>query len=423
MAVDKRRGLMYNPLPMETSTPSVQKAAGLKQMFIIGSAWLGMSAFFAFDMSSMPLFFNARIEQKWIVGLILGMMGGFGIVMAPVVGIMSDKIRHRLGRRRPLMIVGLPLFVLVLVGTQYIPWVWLIALVWPLAYFFHLIIERPWSALIPDLFPRDKRATANGVAQLMGGCGNLLFFVVGAYLWARNEEATFYLVAAVYAVGILTVLFGIKEKPTHLVEPRGVTGEKLRDYVKGLRKHKALLRFTFAQLFWQTGFQGVLPWLTSFGTKDIGMSMELSFMLLALAVAVQIAFSIPVGMLADRVGHKLVTSAGLVIFAGINVWIVFVHSVPILFVMMGLVALGFCIVMVVPYAMVVNLIPDDRMAEFIGIAWISIYVSVFLGRLLTGFLIDSFGSYRSIFVFAAICHTVGLLLLQGVEEKREQEKG
>lgn len=403
---------------MEQTTPSPQKTAGAKQMVLIGSAWFGMSVFLAFDMSSIPLFLNARIEQKWIVGLILGMMGGFGIVMAPVVGMMSDKIRHRLGRRRPLMIVGLPLIALVLVTTQYIPWAWLLGLFWPLAYLFHLLIERPWSALIPDLFPPDKRATANGVAQLMGGCGNLMYFLVGAYLWARSEEATFYLVAALYAVGILTVVFGIKEEPTHLVEPREKTSGKLRDYFEGLREHKALLRFTFAQLFWQTGLQGVLPWLTSFGTEDIGMSVELSFMPLALAVGVLIVFAIPIGMLADKVGHKLVTSAGLVIFAVINIWIVFVHSVPLLFVLMGFVALGFCIVMVVPYAIVVNLIPSERMAEFIGIAWISIYMSVFLGRLFTGFLIDSFGSYRPIFIFAAISYTIGLLLLQGVKENR-----
>lgn len=402
---------------METTTP-FQKTVGPKEMFIIGGAWLGMNAFFAFDVASIPLFFNARIEQKWVVGLILGMMGGFGIVMAPVVGMMSDKVRHRLGRRRPLMIVGLPFFVIVLVMTQYIPWVWLMALIWPLAYFFHLIVERPWSALIPDLFPPHKRATANGVCQLMGGCGNLVYFLVGAYLWARSEEATFYLVAAVYLVGVLAVVFGIKERPSHLDESRPGTGGSPLNYFRGLLKQRDLLRFTFAQLFWQTGLQGVLPWLTSFGTKDMGMSLELSFMLLALAVGIQIVFSVPVGMLADKVGHKLVASAGLAIFAIINICIVFVHSVPLLFVLMGIVALGFCIVLVVPYAIVVNLIPAERMGEFLGVAWVSIYISVFFGRLLTGFLIDSFGSYRAIFVFAAVSHVVGLLLLQGVKEKK-----
>jgi MFS family permease len=141
-------------------------------------------------------------------------------------------------------------------------------------------------------------------------------------------------------------------------------------------------------------------------------------MILALSVSVLIVFAFPVGLLADRVGHKRVTSVGLAVFVIMNLCVVFVHSVPLLFVVMGIVAFGFCIIMVVPYALVVNLIPEDRMAELIGVAWVAIYVSVFAGPFLSGMLIDAFGSYRPIFVFAAVCHAISLFLLQGVPEKK-----
>jgi len=403
---------------MEAVMASSQQQSSLKAMFFIGTAWFGMSAFFAFNTASVPMFFNARIEQKWIVGLILGTMGGLGIIMSPILGMASDRIRHRLGRRRPLMILGLPFIVAVLVAMQYMPSVALMALVWPLAYFFHLVIERPWGALMPDIFPPDKRATANGVCQVMGGAGNLLYFVVGGYVWARNEEITFYLVAAVYAAGILAVVFGIKEKPTHLDPPRTQKRMKVLEYIAGLREHREVLRYAFACFFWSTGLNGILPWLTSFGTQGMGMSVELSFMILALSVGVVILLSLPVGMLADRVGHKRVARAGLVIFVVVNVLVVFVESVPLLFILMGIVAVGFCIIMVVPYALLMNLIPEDRMAELIGVASISVYLSILVGPTLAGFLIDAFGSYRPIFVFAAVCHGLGFLFLQGVTEKK-----
>jgi MFS family permease len=85
---------------------------------------------------------------------------------------------------------------------------------------------------------------------------------------------------------------------------------------------------------------------------------------------------------------------------------------------MGIVAVGFCIIMVVPYALLMNLIPEDRMAELIGVASISVYLSILVGPTLAGFLIDAFGSYRPIFVFAAVCHGLGFLFLQGVTEKK-----
>ncbi len=419
LSMDKGIFLLYNRAAMNTDNISFRKSTGLKAMLLIGIAWVGMNVFFSFNMASIPLFFRARIDQKWIVGLILSMMGAFGIFLSPLVGMMSDKIRHRLGRRRPLMILALPFMGAVIALTQYIPWLWLMACVWPLAYFFHLIIERPWSALIPDLFPMDKRATANGVVQLMGGMGSLLYFVSVWFLWARNEEATFHLVALVYVIGTLVLIFGIRETPTHLNERATAQRAKLGDYLRGLREHTMLTRYILASLFWNIGLNGVLFWLTAFGTEDIGMSVELSFMPLALSVGILILFAVPVGMLADRVGHKRVTTVGLAIFVVINTCILFVHSIPLVFVLMGIVAFGFCIIVVVPYAIAVNLMPADRMAEFIGIAWIPIYVSILIGPFLSGLLIDIFDSYRPIFLFAAVSHAIGLVLLQGVQERRE----
>ncbi|MBI4832050.1 MAG: MFS transporter [Candidatus Lindowbacteria bacterium] len=413
---------------LSPNTATNRNSSTIKTMFLVGAAWFGMNAFFAFDLASMPLFFNDRIEQKWVVGLILGMMGGFGILVAPLFGLISDRIRHRLGRRRPMMLIGLPLFITLLIVTQYMHTIWLMAIIWPFVYLFHLVVERPWGALMPDLFPPDKRATANGVSQLLGASASLLYFVLGRYLWARNEELTFYVVAAVYAAGILALVFGIKENPTDMneskveggrskVERIGEKGKRL-NYITGLLEHRDLLKYTLACLFWSMGLNGVLPWLTSFGTEDLGMSVELSFLPLALSVVVIIIFSVPFGILADRIGHKALTSIGLLIMVLVNICVVFVHSIPLVFVLMGIVAFGFCIIVVVPYALMVNLIPEDRMAELIGISSISVYVSILIGKPLSGFLIDAFGSYRPIFIFAAVNHALGLLFLQGVKEKK-----
>ena len=93
---------------METSSANGRENSDLKTMLLIGCAWFGMNVFFSFNLAAIPLFFNARIEQNWIVGLILGMMGAFGMVLSPFLGMFSDRLRHRLGRRRPMMLLGLP---------------------------------------------------------------------------------------------------------------------------------------------------------------------------------------------------------------------------------------------------------------------------------------------------------------------------
>jgi MFS family permease len=251
----------------------------------------------------------------------------------------------------------------------------------------------------------------------MGGSGSLLYFVLGGYVWARSQEATFFLVALAYAAGISMVLFGIAERPTHLDEVKPKATTTFWNYLRDLRKHEALLNYALASLFWQVGLNAVLPWLTSFGTIEMGMSVEMSFLILALSVGVLIAFAVPVGLLADRFGRLRLTSLGLLLFVIVNSAVFFVHSIPLLFVLMGIVSFGFCILMVVPYAMMVDLIPEERMGELIGVAVVPVYLSILIGPSFAGLLIDIFGSYRPVFALAAACHAVGFALLLRVKEK------
>ena len=61
--IDKESLFGYNPHLMET-TLNPSRSSTLKNMVLIGAAWFWMNAFFSFNMASVPLFFNERIEQK-----------------------------------------------------------------------------------------------------------------------------------------------------------------------------------------------------------------------------------------------------------------------------------------------------------------------------------------------------------------------
>jgi predicted MFS family arabinose efflux permease len=63
-----------------------------------------------------------------------------------------------------------------------------------------------------------------------------------------------------------------------------------------------------------------------------------------------------------------------------------------------------------------DLIPEERTAEFVGLNYLSQTSSLILGALVGGILIDLFG-YRSIFVAAAVFTIIGLLGLQFVHPR------
>jgi len=72
----------------------------------------------------------------------------------------------------------------------------------------------------------------------------------------------------------------------------------------------------------------------------------------------------------------------------------------------------------VGYAFMLDLIPEERTAEFVGFNYLSQTSSLIVGALVVGILIDSFG-YRSIFPAAAAFTVIGLVLIQFVRPKRK----
>jgi predicted MFS family arabinose efflux permease len=83
----------------------------------------------------------------------------------------------------------------------------------------------------------------------------------------------------------------------------------------------------------------------------------------------------------------------------------------------GLAGVPFAAVMAVGYAFYLDLVPEDRTAEFVGIGVLTIATAQFVGPLIGGQLIDALG-YRSLFPVAALLQLVGLLLLQLVRPAR-----
>src|SRR5712692_4960842 len=87
----------------------------------------------------------------------------------PVVGAISDYVTFRMGRRRPFMITGIVLNVLVLLAFAFSPtWfpnsilLFMFALLFLLLQFSNNVANAPWSAIIADKVPLRQRGLASG---------------------------------------------------------------------------------------------------------------------------------------------------------------------------------------------------------------------------------------------------------------------
>jgi MFS family permease len=86
----------------------------------------------------------------------------------------------------------------------------------------------------------------------------------------------------------------------------------------------------------------------------------------------------------------------------------------------GISAIPFAGVMVVGLAYMLDLVPRNRTAEFVGFSVISVAAAQIVGPLIGGKLIDELG-YRSIFPAAALSMVVGLVILQFVSARQSSQ--
>ena len=140
-------------------------------------------------------------------------------------------------------------------------------------------------------------------------------------------------------------------------------------------------------------------------------------MLASLAFAlVSIISMLPLGMLGDKVGRKGLLTSMLALWTVVFVLMGLVRNVTQALILSGLAGIPFAAIRGVGYAYMLDLIPEERTAEFVGLNYLSQTLSLVFGALVGGLLIDLFG-YRSIFAAAGIFTLVGVIMLQFVRAR------
>jgi predicted MFS family arabinose efflux permease len=130
---------------------------------------------------------------------------------------------------------------------------------------------------------------------------------------------------------------------------------------------------------------------------------------LTVSSVVTTAFSLPLGMLGDRVDRKRMLCWMWGLFAAFHLIMVLAQDFGQVVILMGLAGVPMAALAGVGYAFYLDLIPEERTAEFVGIHAVSVYAGSTVGVLIGGMLIDTLG-YRSMFPASAIFFAAALLV-------------
>lgn len=252
------------------------------------------------------------------------------VVVNPLVGALSDYTTLRLGRRRPYMIFGTVLNVLVLIGFAFSPgWFPNAALLGIFIFLFILLqfsnnlANSPWSAIIADKVPKAQRGFSSGfcglftLLGLIGGsltAGVLLNKKDALPLYNNEIIRIFLLIAALQIIVVAYTVLTVKETPLP-AEARFSLRESVRDLIFKPTRYPDFSWVLLARLLVMMGVWGVFYFLQYYFDDVLHVSGEQfsGALFLPIMLATAMPTSILAGWASDRWGRK-----SLVYLSGIN---------------------------------------------------------------------------------------------------------
>jgi maltose/moltooligosaccharide transporter len=395
-----------------------QPKIGIGKMMLIGVGWFGVQFFWGFNTAVMPLFLNKFTDTKTMIGLVLSLAGVAGCIVPPIVGYISDRTSGRFGRRRPYIFCGLLGVLICLFALPQLAAFTMVAVVSCLMYFSLRSAETPYLSLLPDIVPPEQRGSASGVMNLFGGIGLISYFIIGGSIWEKNPHFSFYLVAVIAFAAALITISILREPDVPLEELSGGGGPFA--YVKGVTSESSAMRFFIAQFFWWLGFWIITSFVVLFITEELGVPEKEAFNVLAVFSIVSALFALPLGILGDKVGRRNLLSVAVFLWGVFYIIVGLSQTLTQILLLVGFTAIPFAAVMSVGLAYLLDLIPPERTAEFVGFSVISVAAAQIAGPLIGGVVIDTLG-FWAIFPATALFMWVGLILLQFVQPRVVQE--
>ena len=336
-----------------------------------------------------------------------------GMVVQPIVGVLSDNTKSKFGRRRPYLLGGAIITALALWAFPHSAGIsdmisnlfhinmpaWgglLIAaiLIWVIDACIN-IAQGPYRSLIPDVVPKEQHANANSYISLAIGLGSVIAMIVAPLLkfifnYQMPIEAQFLMAGIAFTLAMIWTCLTIKEKSTLGKKEilNQVQNDNQGSFLQNLKEFFLLSpevkKICLMQFFTWIGMMCLLIYITPFAIHTVYNIPDLTgavvdkaleqtaqnYALICLAVFNLVCFliAIPLANLANKFGNKKVHIISMLsmVFAYLGLALFRHNPVAVLF-FMGLSGIGWASVCALPFAMLSRYIKPGTEGSVMGI--------------------------------------------------------
>ncbi|MBN1814625.1 MAG: SLC45 family MFS transporter [Anaerolineae bacterium] len=423
--------------------------------FLIGFGFFGISVLWTLYNAYVPIYLQAGnptfeapgevgfgLDPFW-TGVIMTLDNVAAFFLLPLIGVWSDRVWTRFGRRMPFILVLAPIsvaaFVLIPVAVRMVPPELsgqIGELGVPLAFFMVAIgvfltamasFRTPVIALMPDLTPSPLRSQANGIINLMGGVGTLIATVGSGILYGMGRIVPFVFGGILMLAAVLMLHFFVKEPKEF---EAAVHEDERLGALRGLRRVSPAARRSLAFLMgaifcWFVGYNAVETFLSSYGVSELGMGTGQAPLLMGVASLAFLIFAVPSGYIAARFGRRRTIVTGLTVFGILLAANFFLRNATLIWPIMAIGGMGWALVNINSLPMVVDIaVSAADLGTYTGMYYIASQLAAVVGPIVNGYIVKlGGGDYNLIFLATPAFFVLAILCMMGVTKGEAKESG
>lgn len=388
---------------------SIERKFLVKILCLLSFGGLGLSFFQAFRGFSLIFFLNKFIYSKSEIGFLLSLGSLIGILIPPIVGIISDRIKELIKGRKIIIILSL---ILLGVSISYLEkvkalqelYIFLI-----LTYIFFYSAISLYQTLIPDIFPKSLLARATGIMNFTSQFfqGIYIFIVVISHAY----NLTFVLLKWSIFFSVVFFLF-IPEKRSTNIESALDFSMRSIEFFRGSFWFSLFL----LQFFVWYGISSVSSFILLFFQDALSASLN-DYMVVLVIFGVMTALStFLAGFIADKYSKEKLTAISLAIFGLSSFLFSQTHRLQFAFISSIVYGISLGFLTVIPYSLILSFIPKNKEGSLVGVNTLVVSISQVIAYFTSGILVDFLG-YRVNFLQGLISSILGLMVLKRINNK------
>jgi len=373
---------------------------------------LGLVSFFNDVASEMiypivPIFLTSVLGAPVaIVGLIEGIAESTASILKVVSGWLSDKFQ----KRKPFVVAGYSFSAISKILLS-------LAFSWPFVLIARFIDRfgkgtrtSARDALIAESSENSVRGRSFGFHRALDTLGAVvgpLIALLAIHFLDNNFRLIFFLAFIPACIGILLLLFFVKErkKEANLSPAINLSWRNLDPSFKIF----LLISFVFALGNSSDAF-------LILRAQNLGLSVILVVALYVLFNFTYAIFSMPAGIISDKVGPKKVLLTGFLLFSAVYLFFGLTHSSLFLWLLFPFYGMYMALTEGVGKAYISNLVPQEKTGTAFGVYQTTIGLCTFFASLIAGLLWTYIG-VSAPFIFGSLMAVISAFLFVVLEKK------